>query len=206
MERKPDEVSLEDTSRYSEWMVYEGRIPLNENTHLYIALSMLPGDQTGEGSYRLEEFAETENVYTRASSFNGKYSTFFGDFPEEAVIQFINSAQPEGLRRSYLTPGYQRNTTSSHRRVVREEPFRRTDLVVKRERKNRLIVLDQDLNPLSFDPAYNLTKRTSKLFTVEGYFRHNGDTADFFELNTREPWPVSKLGNYIRLFGNTISS
>src|SRR5688500_2363954 len=89
-EKKPDELSLEDTSGYSEWMVYEGRIPLNENSHLCIEVSILPGLPTGEGSYRLEEFVETENTYVRASYFNGKYSTFYGNLPAEMIIQLIN--------------------------------------------------------------------------------------------------------------------
>jgi hypothetical protein len=112
------------------------------------------------------------------------------------IIQFINSAQPEGVTRTYLTPGYSGNITNSHLKMIREESFRKTDLVVKLESKNTLAVLDQDLIPVSPDPAHHLTKRTSRLFTVEGYFRHNGDTADFFEMNTREHWAVSKLGDY----------
>lgn len=195
-EKKPDEVSLEDPSEYTEWMVYEGRIPLNENSHLYIEVSMLPGEPNGEGSYRLEEFIETENTYTPASSFNGKYSTLYGDFPAEMVLHFINSAQPEGVTRTYVTPGFQGNISHSQLKMIREESFRKTDLVLQVESKNKLVVLDQHLEPVSVDPVYKLTRRTSRLFTVEGYFRHNGDTVDFFEMNTRERWAVSKLGDY----------
>jgi hypothetical protein len=41
-----------------------------------------------------------------------------------------------------------------------------------------------------------LIKRTSKPFTVEGYFTHMGDSARFEEINTEQLWPVSKLGAY----------
>ena len=34
------------------------------------------------------------------------------------------------------------------------------------------------------------------MFTVEGYFRPRGDTADFLEMNTKEVWALSKLGAY----------
>ena len=175
-EQKRDEVLPEDTFEFSEWMVYEGRVPLSEKVHLYIELSMLPGSRDGEGSYMLAEFLETENAYTPASNFNGKYSTLYGDSPQERIIQFINSAQAEGLTRTYVTPASPGNTANWNKPVLREEPFRRTDLVVKMEKNNRLTVLDQDLNPVSRDPDYFLARRTSRLFTVEGYFRHNGDT------------------------------
>jgi hypothetical protein len=196
MERNPGETTLEITGGYTDWTMYEGRIPLNENDHLYLEISMLPGDRMGEGSYRLAEFLEKENTYTPVSKFDGKYSTLYGDSPEERIIQFINSAQPEGVIRTYHTRASSGSITQSPLKMIREESFRNTDLAVKIERKNALIVLDQNLKALSPDPAHHLTKRTSKLFTVEGYFRHNGDTADFFEMNTREQWAVSKLGNY----------
>lgn len=195
-ERNPDEVLLEDAAGYSAWFVYEGRVPLNENTSLCIELSMLPGDREGEGNYQLKEFVKTPNTYTPASDFQGKYSTFRGEFPGETIVQLINSSQPKGLRRTYLAPAYQGNITRSRLKVIKEEPFRKTDLILKMESKDRLIVLDQNLKPVSAESEHNLRKRTSRVFTVEGYFRHNGDTADFFEMNTRERWAVSKLGNY----------
>ena len=80
-ERKPDEVLLEDDREYSEWNVYEGRIPLNENTHLYIELSVLPGDPDGEGSYRLKEFVETQNAYAPASRLMENIPLYMVTFP-----------------------------------------------------------------------------------------------------------------------------
>ena len=80
--------------------------------------------------------------------------------------------------------------------MIREEVFRDSDLTVKLKGKNTLVVLDESLQPVTIDPVFNLHRRTSKLFTVEGYFRHNGDTADFLEMNTKESWAVSKLGDY----------
>jgi len=185
-------LSLENNA----WAVYEGRVPLHDKTDLYIELAMLPGVETGEGSYRIEEFIEEDFTFIPASTFKGKYSTLYGDEPGEMILQFHNSAWQGGLKRSYLAPGIQGNLTNSSIKMIREEPFRRTDLVLKVQGINKLLVLDDNTKPVTADPSYNLIRRTSKLFTLEGYFRHIGDTADFFEMNTREKWAVSKLGAY----------
>lgn len=177
------------------WTTYEGRVPLNEKTNLYMEVSLLPADRPGEGSFTLHEWLEVDFLHTPLSSFEGKYSTLYGETPAEAVIQFHNSAQATGLKRTYLTR-QMGNLSASSMRVIREELFRDTDLAVKIQGDNKLIVLDGNSVPVTLDAQFNLTKRTSKLFTLEGYFRHNGDTAEFYEMNTHERWAVSKLGAY----------
>jgi hypothetical protein len=195
-ERTRDRVSPADTPEDNAWQVYEGRVPLNEKTNLYLEVSMLPSEHRGEGSFVLHEFLEEEGARTPQSSFKGNYSTLYGETPEAQVIQFHHSAQEEGVKRTYLSPGFQGEFANSQIKMIREEVFRKTDLTVKIQGKNHLLVLDENLKVISTDPAFTLTKRTSKLFTVEGYFRHNGDTADFLEMNTKERWAVTKLGNY----------
>lgn len=180
----------------AEWMTYEGRVPLDEQTNLFIELSIQPSGIAGEGRYQMEEFMEVNNHYTPLSSFTGNYSTLYGESPDEMAVQFHNSAQPEGVRRTYLAPGFKGEFTNSQIKMIREEPFRQTDLVVKNSGNNTLVILDNDLKPITANPGFNLTKRSSPLFTVEGYFRHNGDTADFLEMNTGQAWAVSKLGDY----------
>lgn len=194
-EQKPDEISNPYQAEEKIWTVYEGRVPLDEKRNLYIELSMLPTDQTGEGHYQLKEYTEAD-TYTGVGSFKGKYSTLYGETPEELVIQFHNSAQEKGVTRAYSVRGSAGDFKNSQIKMIREELFRTTDLVVKVQDGNKLVVLDQRMKPLTLEPDLNLTKRTSKLFTVEGYFRHNGDTADFAEMNTKEIWAVSKQGDY----------
>lgn len=166
------------------WIVYEGRVPLDEKKNLYMEVSMLPSDLTGEGYFQLSESLEKDHTYTPVSEFRGKYATIYGEGPEELIVHLHNSAQAEGLKRTYLSnTGYKTYFSDADIQVIKEEFFRKTDLTLLSPGKNKLIVLDQNLKPLTLDPQYNLTKRTSKLFTVEGYFRHKGDTADFFEMN-----------------------
>lgn len=162
---------------------------------------MLPSNSMGEGSYRLQEFVEGGSADPEPSAFEGKYSTLLGETPDERIVQFHNSARPEGLRRTYLAPGLIGNITGSHLPMIREEPFRTTDLAVRADGKNKLIVLDGSLQAVSTESEANLVRRTSRLFTVEGYFRHNGFSADFRELNTAENWTVSKYGDYSKAIG-----
>jgi len=195
-EKTPEAFFPRDQQEENVWMVYEGRVPLSDDSHLYMEVSMLPSDQIGEGAFQLKEFMETDGALIPISSFEGKYSTLYGETPGDQVIQFLHSAQEKGVKRSYLTSGFQSDFKNSQIRMIREELFRKTDLTVKVDGKNKLLVLDEHLRPLVLDPQFNLTRRLSKLFTIEGYFRHNGDTADFLEMNTRERWAVTKLGSY----------
>lgn len=178
------------------WITYEGKVPLDESTNLYLEVRMLSFNQTGEGVYEMKEYLVTENNSSSPTSYKGKYSTLYGETPQEMIVQFYNSSHPEGLRRTYLTPGFRGNLTDSQLKMIREEPFRTTDLTLKTLGKNKLLVLDDHLQIVSGDADHNLVKRTSKPFTMEGYFRHNGDSADFVEMNTGEKWAVSKYGEY----------
>ena len=172
------------------WFAYEGRVPLDEKRHLYLELSISGAAQTGEGSFHLEEFLEEDSKRSAVASSNGSYSTLFGANPDERILQFHNTGHTQPLTRKYLIQGFKGN------RKIREEPFRGSDLAVRSEGNNKLIVLNKDLQPVSLDREHNLIKRASRIFTIEGYFRHNGDSADFYELNTGDACPVTKLGDY----------
>ena len=178
------------------WFAYEGRVPLDDKRHLYVELSISEVGQSGEGSFRLEEFVEEDNKRSPVASFTGSYLSLFGSNPEERMLQLHNTGHPKPLKRKYLTRGSKGNLTGSNIRMIREEPFRGTDLALSIEGNNKLIVLNTDLQPLSLEREHNLVKRTSRIFTIEGYFRHNGDSADFYELNTADTWAVTKFGDY----------
>lgn len=194
-EVKPDEQPADVARPTNAWSTYEGRVPLNETTDLYLELSMHDQNANKEGSFILKEYLEGDHVSTPAGSYAGKYSTLYGNVPGKILLQFHNSAHPEGFKRTY--PYVSRGSiTGTSVKVIREEFFRNTDLVVMITGTNKLVVLDQHLQPVSLERELNLYKRTSRLFTIEGYFRHLGDTAEFVEMNTRERWPVSKLGDY----------
>ena len=178
------------------WFVYEGRVPVDEERHLYLELSLSEATQSGDGSFHLEEFLEERHNRLPVASFDGSYSTLFGANAEERLLQFHNTGHSKPLTRKYLIQGFKGNLTDSNIRMIREEPFRGTDLAVRMEGNDKLIVLNKDLQPVSLDREHNLVRRTSRIFTIEGYFRHNGDSADFHELNTEETWGVTKLGDY----------
>jgi hypothetical protein len=83
-------------------------------------------------------------------------------------------------------------------KTMNEEYFRNTDLVLQVKGQYTLVVLDKKAVPITYDAQFNLVRRMSRPFTVEGYFTHKGDSADFFEINTKEAWAVSKHGAYIQ--------
>lgn len=180
----------------TQWLTYEGRVPLDEKAYLYIELSISYSGQFGEGQFRLDEVFESENRRSNISSIEGSYSTLLGDNPGERLLQLYNSAHNEPLTRKYITRGASRTLTDKQVTMIREEPFRGTDLVLMIQGRDKLIVLDRRLQPVTTDREHNLVRRTSRIFTVEGYFRHNGDSADFYEINTGDVWAVSKLGAY----------
>lgn len=169
----------------TDWITYEGRIPVNENDYLYLELSMRPGN-AGEGTYRLEELLRTQAGSEKVGSFRGSYSSFAtprGDIE----IHFQGSSYPTGIRRT---------STSADGKRIREEEYRVRDLVLRKDGDHRMIALDNANEPISVDLDDNLSKRTSTIFTVEGTFAHVGDSAVFYEVNTERVWPVSKQGEY----------
>ncbi|HET9487075.1 MAG TPA: hypothetical protein VFO54_06560 [Chryseosolibacter sp.] len=195
-EKIPDGIPLPEQANDVALIVYEGRVPLNDKASLYLEVSMSQSDQAGEGSFQIDEFIEEDFNHTPVASFKGNYSTLYGEDRQEIVVQFRNSAHEDGLKRTYLANGFKGDFTTSRIKMIREEAFRQTDLTVRIHGKNKLVVLDDNLIPVTSDDHFNLTRRNSRLFTLEGYFRHNGDTADFLEMNTKEAWSVTKLGDY----------
>lgn len=179
-----------------EWVTYEGKVPLDEESNLYLELSLRLSGETGEGLFKLREFLEDENGRDAISSFKGRYFTLVGETPEERILQLGNTSHDEPLTRRYTIR--RSRGTGSRTIMIREEPFRQSDLVLKIQGREKLLVLDKQLAPVSTDRDHNLVRRTSGIFTLEGYFRHNGDSADFYEINTGEVWAVTKLGDYYK--------
>ena len=72
--------------------------------------------------------------------------------------------------------------------------FVQEDLYLKISGDHELVLVDDNFRQLA--QKYTLIRRTSPLFTVEGYITFYGDTADFFERNTRKTWAIARLGEY----------
>ena len=172
----------------SDWQTYEGRIPLSEKSSLYQILALRPTSNAGDGEYKLEEFVEEEGSQRPVSSFAGAYSTYYsGDDQTVVEIHLHNSSQLTGVTRAYRIDNGKR---------IREEQFRRKDLMLMRKNDNTLIVLNYDHEPITKELSFNLSRRVSNVFTIEGKFAHVGDSSVFYEMNTEEVLPVAKLGAY----------
>jgi hypothetical protein len=164
---------------------FEGRIPLDEHSSLYLEISLKPSIVQGEGKYLLREsierpgepeIRETTGIYSAAVHEDGS-----------TIITLHGSARTTRLTRTYTTPS----------RKTRTEAFRNTDLTLRRDGDRKLIVLDDNSNLISSAYHHNLLKRSPDIFTVEGYFRHKEDTAEFYEMNTQTKWPLTQFGAYM---------
>ena len=75
--------------------------------------------------------------------------------------------------------------------LIKGQPFMNgklveDDLSLNISGDHELVLLDDNFQQVS--EKYVLTRRTSPLFTVEGYFTAYDDTTDFFERNTQKTW------------------
>ena len=170
------------------WAYYEGKIPLDETRNLIVELALWTGDNPSEGAYRLIEKLETENASEDVSNLEGSFSVYNND--GRVVIQLLNSALSDPLKRTFYMK------TDKGKTSFREENLRATDMSLVYLDDDMLSVMATFSEPVSTDPNHYVYKRSSDIFTIEGYFRHTGDSADFYEMNTERRWPVSKGGVY----------
>jgi hypothetical protein len=191
---RKDAVDIANTSPVApdhQWTVYEGRVPLDEKHNLYIEVALLPGAVEGIGYFRLTESLEEENAFVALPAIKGMYSVVQGDDADNRAFHLHRSAHAAGVKRAYFS-----NSIMPGIKTMNEEYFRNTDLVLQVKDQHTLIVLDKKAVPITREAQFNLARRMSRPFTVEGYFTHKGDSADFFEINTKEAWAVSKRGTY----------
>ena len=169
-------------------MAYEGRIPLDEFRNLYMEVSLRPSREPGEGFFTLHETLEEEEGDRVVSDLHGKYSITPDESRETLIIHLHQSSVMEKIKRTFL------NTKD---KKLYQENFRNSDLRLRRDENMTLLtIVNLNSQRISEENEPVLIKRTSKPFTVEGYFTHMGDSARFEEINTEQLWPVSKLGAY----------
>jgi hypothetical protein len=172
-----------------QWNFYEGKIPLDDTHNLIIELALLTGDNPLEGSYRLIEKIESENLLEDVSDLEGSFSMFNDN--GRVVIQLLNSSLSIPVKRTF----YKKDEKGKS--VFREENLRARDLSLLYLDDDMMSVLATFSEPVSADPNHYIYRKTSDPFTIEGYFRHTGDSADFYEMNTERRWPISKSGAYL---------
>jgi hypothetical protein len=167
---------------------YEGRVPLDEFRNLYIEVSLRPSREPGQGFFTLNETMEEQEGNRVVSDLHGKYSIAPDESGEVLIIHLHQSSVMEKIKRTFL---------NAKDKKLYQENFRNSDLRLRRNENLALLTI-ANLNSqrISEENEPVLIRRTSKPFTVEGYFTHMGDSARFEEINTEQLWPVSKLGAY----------
>jgi hypothetical protein len=162
-----------------DWIVYEGTLPSSYGPDLHVELSLFPGAPGLDSRYKMIEYPEAGSPaeYRGWTGSAGKYIVLLS--PGGKIIHIPD--------RSYI------RSISITGEFPRPE-IGKENLYLKNHGEYKLIFLDEHLEELSDN--YVLTRRTSPLFTVEGYFSVYNDTTDFFERNTRKEWPVAELAEY----------
>lgn len=169
---------------------FEGRVSLGTDELLRYEIDFIEGDITGEGIYKMKESLETPNGLELLQEITGQYTSAFGygDQQDAVIIRLHHSSLPDGVKRVFKA--------NPSTRIITEEVFRKKDLTLGKINEFTLMVLDNRLQPVSDDADHFLYRKTSRPFTVEGYFVHLGNNLSFHELNTDEDMDVAKLGEY----------
>jgi len=164
-----------------EWATYEGRWLINDGI-IRFELSLKTGSFGMDSYYKLRESFESDSLASGALS-EGTYSSQYGLKNNELGIT-LHDLTPFGK-------GMLRYKKSQNKGTPDEMFF------ITRGNEE-LLPCDANFNPITTDWRYTLHKR-SKLFTVEGYFTFEQDSAEFFERNTFERWKIGELGEFDKL-------
>ena len=169
---------------------FEGRVTLGTDDYLRYEIDFIESDITGEGSYRMKESLEGANGVVVLQEITGQYTSVYGlgDDKKAIIIRIHNSGLPEGVKRVFKA--------DPRSRIITEEMFRKKDLTLRKINEHTLAVLDSRLQLVSDEVGHLLYQKTSRPFTVEGYFVHLGNDLLLHEVNTDEDLHIAKLGEY----------
>jgi hypothetical protein len=162
-----------------DWIVYEGTLPSSYGFDVHVELSLFPGSPGLDARYQMIEYRKTASPaeYNGWIQSRGRYILLSS--PEAQIIHITD--------RSFVKALYMRGEFSM-------PEIGKENLYLKGDGEHQLILLDDKFKKWSDN--YILTRRTSPLFTVEGYFSVYNDTTDFFERNTGTEWAVAELAEY----------
>ena len=121
--------------------------------------------------------SDSARPFSMSTRSHAKYAVLFGS-PHHNIIHITNKTRM--------------------RSIIKGKRFEKgdevtDDLYLKSYGDHELVLVDENFQDVI--PRYTLIRR-SELFTVEGYLTVYGDTAEFFEKNTRKGWPVAQLARY----------
>lgn len=163
-----------------DWITYEGTLPFDNGVDAHVELSLKPGAPGMQAFYRMSETVHGEHLgakFATGMRSQGAYSLLIAT--DARIVQI------QGRRRIKTLPG-----ESNFAKATFEEE----DVYLKISDDHELVLVDADFRQP--EKTYTLIRRTSPLFTVEGYFTVYDDTTDFFERNTGKTWSVAQLGEY----------
>lgn len=163
-----------------DWITYEGTIPWDHGVEAYVELSLRPGAPGIESFYSMHETITGKYAglkFATGMSSKGKYAVLIGG--DARILQIQDR---------------QKMKTLPHENYFGKVTYEQEDLYLKISNDHELVLVDKDFQRL--EKKYTLIRRTSPLFTVEGYFTVYDDTTDFFERNTRKKWSIAQLGEY----------
>lgn len=164
----------------AEWVAYEGILRNGNGQDVHVELELIPASPGIDSWYKIRESlsdpADPKSVIIGAHS-RGTYSVLQGSHGQN-IVKINDRSLVSAVNRGKLY--------GAHDHVGE-------DLMLASNGNDELLLLDEDLRPAG--PRYKLLRR-SDLFTVEGYFTVYGDTAEYFERNTRKGWAVARFAEY----------
>ncbi|MBY0433416.1 MAG: hypothetical protein K2U26_04830 [Cyclobacteriaceae bacterium] len=164
-----------------EWAEYEGRWLTNGGI-VRLELSLQTGSFGYDANYKLHEFFSDRRATNCIS--RGGYSTYSGFANKELGLRLHDLSEYKYGAFLRYKPFYDKGAPDEMYFMTRG--------------KEELLPCDDNFKPITTDTRYTLHKR-SKLFTVEGYFTFEADSAKFFERNTFEHWKLADLGEFQEL-------
>jgi hypothetical protein len=161
------------------WIVYEGTLPASYGTDVHVELSLFPGSPGLDSRYQMSEYPDTvwPKEYERWIKSAGRYIMLYS--PKGPIIHITD--------RNFIT-------AISMRGELQIPEYGKENLYLKSEGEHELVFVDENLKEKNRE--YVLIRRSSPLFTIEGYFSVYNDTTDFYERNTQKEWSVAHLGAY----------
>ena len=163
-----------------DWIVYEGTLPSSNGPDVHVELSLFPGAPGVDARWHMTEW------YPKALS----PKEFGGWIRSVGRYNVLSSADGQII---HITDRRFISSVSMGAEFGMPE-FDNENLYLKSDGQHHLILMDESL--AERNRKYLLTRRSSPLFTVEGYFSVYDSTADFFERNTGKEWPVAQLAEY----------
>lgn len=163
-----------------DWIVYEGTLPASYGPDVHVELSLFPGAPGLGSRYNMMEYPDVSRwseVFAGMIRSSGRYLVLSS--PEGRIIHISD--------RTFIR-------SISMRGDLRMPEFGKENLYLKSDGEEKLVFVDENIKEKNRD--YVLTRRSSPLFTVEGYFSVYNDTTDFYERNTGKAWAVARLGRY----------